>query len=477
MQQPVVRIGEWLVTPSVNQISRQGRQITLEPRLIDLLMYFAHHPDEVLSRDNIIDHVWMRTIVTNHVVTQSISELRKSLRDGGDSNAEYIVTVPKRGYKLTAPVIWCEENSDEIDNSSTSPPPPPIAATNAEPAEGATAATPVPPASLQTPTKKAKKPRIAAFWTWVMFLLSLATLVVFIVMSVVDHNAAVTKTRLLLNPRDIDVRFEGGNSCNNWVSQESYAIGLGGLITDLLNTYSTFMVHDKTNYRVNEPSSSGKTLTIQFVNQRHYRAQQGGSSISLFIDRFVNRHWLHMTVPTALFQSVNAIAVMAAGVVLAWLSSPKESARSVLRVWLKFAVGLVLMGGGFMLLALNAHQARLDGQASMGMMIAGLALMGFAELFIDPVAMAQITRLNLPGVTGVLTGIYMLATGAVANWLAGVVAQQTTESQISDTAVAAYGHFFSQMGEWTLSCVALIVAIVGLRWVCTRTTSALPQGD
>ncbi len=135
MQQPVVRIGEWLVTPSVNQISRQGRQITLEPRLIDLLMYFAHHPDEVLSRDNIIDHVWMRTIVTNHVVTQSISELRKSLRDGGDSNAEYIVTVPKRGYKLTAPVIWCEENSDEIDNLSTSPPPP-IAATNAEPTEG-----------------------------------------------------------------------------------------------------------------------------------------------------------------------------------------------------------------------------------------------------------------------------------------------------------------------------------------------------
>ncbi|EHU6835727.1 winged helix-turn-helix domain-containing protein, partial [Salmonella enterica] len=251
MQQPVVRIGEWLVTPSVNQISRQGRQITLEPRLIDLLMYFAHHPDEVLSRDNIIDHVWMRTIVTNHVVTQSISELRKSLRDGGDSNAEYIVTVPKRGYKLTAPVIWCEENSDEIDNASTSPS---IASTLTEPTDVIPAAPPAAPPPLQASTKKARRPRIAAFWTWFMFLLSLATLVVFIVMSVVDHNAAVTKTRLLLNPRDIDVRFEGGNSCNNWLSQESYAIGLGGLITDLLNTYSTFMVHDKTNYRVNEPS-------------------------------------------------------------------------------------------------------------------------------------------------------------------------------------------------------------------------------
>ena len=85
----------------------------------------------------------------------------------------------------------------------------------------------------------------------------------------------------MLNPRDIDVRFEPGASCNNWVSQQAYAIGLGTLITTSLNTYSTFMVHDKTNYNVNEPSSSGKTLTISFVNQRHYRAQQCFMSVLL----------------------------------------------------------------------------------------------------------------------------------------------------------------------------------------------------
>ncbi|MFH7825031.1 POT-type proton-dependent oligopeptide transporter [Kluyvera chengduensis] len=206
-------------------------------------------------------------------------------------------------------------------------------------------------------------------------------------------------------------------------------------------------------------------------------AQQGGSSISLFIDHFVNRHWLSFDVPTALFQSVNAVAVMAAGVVLAWLARPESSVSSALRVWLKFAFGLVLMGAGFMLLALNAHGAQLHGQASMGMMVAGLALMGFAELFIDPVAMAQITRLNLPGVTGVLTGIYMLATGSVANWLAGVVAQKTTESQISDTAIDAYGHFFSQMGEWTLGVVALIVVLVALKRLLGSSSEPLAQTD
>ncbi|MNO00447.1 putative dipeptide and tripeptide permease YjdL [compost metagenome] len=57
----------------------------------------------------------------------------------------------------------------------------------------------------------------------------------------------------------------------------------------------------------------------------------------------------------------------------------------------------------------------------------------------------------------------MLATGAVANWLAGVVAQQTTEAQISETAVTAYGHFFAQMGGWTLGCVAVMLLMIGVR--------------
>ena len=115
MQQPVVYVGEWLVTPSVNQISRQGRQLTLEPRLIDLLVFFARHPGQVLTRDELIDNVWTRSVVTGHVVTQSISELRKSLKDGDANAPEYIVTVPKRGYKLTVPVIWRNEGEDETD--------------------------------------------------------------------------------------------------------------------------------------------------------------------------------------------------------------------------------------------------------------------------------------------------------------------------------------------------------------------------
>ena len=271
MQQPFVRVGEWLVTPSVNQISRPGRQLTLEPRLIDLLMYFAHHPGEVLSRDELIDNIWMRNIVTSHVVTQSISGLRKSLRDGGDSHAEYIITVPKRGYQLTAPVTWLSESEIQGETTEIKP-------------AAALESLPVAPAQRPAPAATSEqKPRrwFANFWTQCAFLLSLGVLIAMVLLSVVRPHPQVTRTHLLLNPRDIDVRFEPGASCNNWVSQQSYAIGLGTLITTSLNTYSTFMVHDKTNYNVNEPSSSGKTLTISFVNQRHYRAQQCFMSVLL----------------------------------------------------------------------------------------------------------------------------------------------------------------------------------------------------
>lgn len=274
MQQPVVRVGEWLVTPSVNQISRPGRQLTLEPRLIDLLMFFARHPGEVLSRDELIDNIWMRHIVTSHVVTQSISELRKSLRDSADSNADYIITVPKRGYQLTAPVVWLENTSNEpLDEE-------PAAESPSDPLS-APVSTHL-PASVSTP-RTISKPRrwFANLWTLGALSLSLGVLIAMVLLSVARPHPQVTRAHLLLNPRDIDVRFEPGASCNNWASQQSYVIGLGTLITTSLNTYSTFMVHDKTDYNVNEPSSSGKTLTISFVNQRHYRAQQCFMSVLL----------------------------------------------------------------------------------------------------------------------------------------------------------------------------------------------------
>ena len=193
-------------------------------------------------------------------------------------------------------------------------------------------------------------------------------------------------------------------------------------------------------------------------------AQQGGSSISLYIDRFVNRHIMSYEVPTAMFQSINAFAVMLCGMVLAWLVKESVNGNRTLRIWGKFALGLGLMSAGFCILTLSARWSAAYGQSSMPLMVLGLAVMGFAELFIDPVAMSQITRIEIPGVTGVLTGIYMLLSGAIANYLAGVIADQTSQASFDaagavNYSIDAYITVFSQITWGALACVGVVLVI------------------
>jgi POT family proton-dependent oligopeptide transporter len=165
-----------------------------------------------------------------------------------------------------------------------------------------------------------------------------------------------------------------------------------------------------------------------------------------------------------MFQSVNGFAVMMCGVFLAWVVKESVTGNRAVRIWGKYALGLGLMSAGFCILTLSARWSATYGHSSMPLMILGMAVMGFAELFIDPVAMAQITRIEIPGVTGVLTGIYMLLSGAIANYVAGVIADQTSQSAFDaagaiNYSIEAYIDVFSQITWGSLACVAVVLVI------------------
>lgn len=104
------QINDWVLCIDENKLYRQDREVSVEPRLINLLHFLAEHTGEVFGREELIQHVWDGAIVTDQVVTQSIFELRKLLRDGREENLSYVVTVPKRGYKLVANVQRLDGN-------------------------------------------------------------------------------------------------------------------------------------------------------------------------------------------------------------------------------------------------------------------------------------------------------------------------------------------------------------------------------
>ena len=97
------RIANWLVTPDLNQISEQGRVVSIEPKVMEVLVFLAANPGEVLSKDRILKEVWRDTFVGDEVLTYSISELRKALGDDA-KNPRFIATIQRRGYRLIAPV-------------------------------------------------------------------------------------------------------------------------------------------------------------------------------------------------------------------------------------------------------------------------------------------------------------------------------------------------------------------------------------
>ncbi|HUO87498.1 MAG TPA: winged helix-turn-helix domain-containing protein, partial [Thermoanaerobaculia bacterium] len=91
------------VLPRENRIAGPQGEAHLEPRTMDVLVCLVGHAGEVVSRETLNEVVWEGAIVTDHALTNCISELRQSL---GDTPAEprFIATVPKRGYRLIAPV-------------------------------------------------------------------------------------------------------------------------------------------------------------------------------------------------------------------------------------------------------------------------------------------------------------------------------------------------------------------------------------
>jgi len=99
----VVQIGEWMVHPELDSMSRGIETQKLEPRAMRLLLCLANSAGEVVSIDRLLTEVWAGVVVGSASVYETVSQLRKVLGDVGPSPT-YIVTVPRKGYRLIASV-------------------------------------------------------------------------------------------------------------------------------------------------------------------------------------------------------------------------------------------------------------------------------------------------------------------------------------------------------------------------------------
>jgi len=109
-EQPSRRLmlGEWSVDPARDVLARAGESIKLEPKAMEVLVFLAGRPGTVVAQRDLEAAVWRDVIVTPQSVYQAIAQLRRVLGDDA-RQPRYIETVPRRGYRLVAPVEWVED--------------------------------------------------------------------------------------------------------------------------------------------------------------------------------------------------------------------------------------------------------------------------------------------------------------------------------------------------------------------------------
>jgi DNA-binding winged helix-turn-helix (wHTH) protein len=96
-----------------------GRSPPLTSRSFDLLLFLVRHGPRVLTRKELLHHLWPRTHVEEGNLSVNICAVRRALRDDA-RNPRYIVTVARHGYRLITAVNF---RPAQAAGSSASAPP------------------------------------------------------------------------------------------------------------------------------------------------------------------------------------------------------------------------------------------------------------------------------------------------------------------------------------------------------------------
>src|ERR1043166_2245442 len=78
---------------------RRETRIPLRPKTYVVLLYFLQHPQRLITKEELLEHVWRGVVVDDELLRGYIRELRQLLADDA-SQPKFIETVPRRGYRF-----------------------------------------------------------------------------------------------------------------------------------------------------------------------------------------------------------------------------------------------------------------------------------------------------------------------------------------------------------------------------------------
>ena len=186
--------------------------------------------------------------------------------------------------------------------------------------------------------------------------------------------------------------------------------------------------------------------------------EQAGSSFTFLADQIVNRDFGGWIFPTAWFQSVNAVAIIAFAPIAAWVwiwLARKHMNPSIPR---KFGLGLIFNSLAFLLLVFALSSLVSDaGKIPFWTLISVYLIQSIGELCLSPIGLSMVTKLAPVRLVGLGMGGWFLSTG-IGNNLSGIFASHVSGETGMTTTSALSGYTFGFYALGTAGLVLLLAA-------------------
>jgi POT family proton-dependent oligopeptide transporter len=147
--------------------------------------------------------------------------------------------------------------------------------------------------------------------------------------------------------------------------------------------------------------------------------EQGGGTMALFADENTDRRIGGWEVPSSWFQSINPLVIVALAPLFATLWTRLDSGRYAMADTMKQALGMVVLGLGFVFMAIAQAQADAGVKVGMQWLTLVFVIHTVGELMLSPVGLSMVSRVAPTRLAGLLMGVWFLSSAA-ANYLAGV---------------------------------------------------------
>ena len=160
--------------------------------------------------------------------------------------------------------------------------------------------------------------------------------------------------------------------------------------------------------------------------------EQAGSSLNLFAERYTNRSigWLHFVIPTGWFQSLNSAYIIVFAPFFAWLWVALARRNLNPSAPAKFALGVMLMGSGFLVMAAAAALVASGAKVAPTWLLMTYLLHTFGELCLSPVGLSYYTKLTPKRFVGQMMGMWFLAM-SLGNLVAGLIAGEFDANNVA----------------------------------------------